>query len=175
MKSSNEAKPEQLQLARDQGDALMKALDYMANEEAHSGGRKAAGEYLVAYACEEAEGLWRMQDGELVYEKPETENAHIEIAVLDGADHRFIPGLEVHLTVLDSDGNEVGTHEQPFLWHPWLYHYGRNWELPGSGRYAFHVRIEPPTFMRHDPKNGQRYAEPVEVTFEGVDIKTGRK
>ena len=29
--------------------------------------------------------------------------------------------------------------------------------------------------MRHDPKNGQRYAEPVEVTFEGVDVKAGRK
>ena len=175
MKSSNEADAEQLDLARQQGDALMKALDHMTNKEAHSGGRKRAGDYLVAYACETAEGLWHMKDGELVYEKPDEENAHLEIAVLDGADHRFVPGLTVHLTVTDRDGNEVGTHVQPFLWHPWLYHYGRNWKLPGSGTYTFHVRIEPPTYARHDPKNGKRYAEPVEVTFEGVSVQTGQK
>ena len=175
MTSSNEATPEQLDLARNQGAAVMKALDQMANEEAHSGGKKAAGDYLVAYACETAEGLWHMRDGDLVYEKPDEENAHLEIAVLDGGDHRFVPGLTVHLTVIDSDGNEVGTHVQPFLWHPWIYHYGRNWKLPGSGTYTFHVRIEPPTFARHDPENGKRYAEPVDVTFENVHIEAGQK
>jgi hypothetical protein len=51
------------------------------------------------------------------------------------------------------------------LWHPWIYHYGRNWEVPGEGDYTVHVRIEAPTFMRHDHENGKRYAKPVEVAF----------
>ena len=174
MKSSNEAKPEQLDLARNQGDALMKALDYMAGKEAH--GRQEGRRRLPrGLRLRDGRGLWHSKNGELVYEKPKEENAHLEIAVLDGADHRFVPGLTVHLTVIDSDGKEVGTHVQPFLWHPWIYHYGRNWKLPGNGTYTLHVRIEPPTFARHDPENGKRYAEPVVVTFENVDIKTGQK
>jgi uncharacterized protein involved in high-affinity Fe2+ transport len=69
----------------------------------------------------------------------------------------------------------MGTHQVPFLWHPWLYHYGRNWQLPGDGEYTMRVRINAPTFMRHDPENGIRYAEPVEVEFDSVKIETGVK
>ena len=95
--------------------------------------------------------------------------------VRDGADGRFVPGLSVSATLIDADGNEVGTHEQPFLWHPWLYHYGRNWKVPGDGMYTLRVRVEPPTYARHDKKNGVRYREPVEVEFRGVKIETGQK
>jgi len=77
--------------------------------------------------------------------------------------------------LIDPDGNEVGTHVQPFLWHPWLYHYGRNWTVPEEGEYRVRVRVEPPTFMRHDHENGRRYLEPVEVEFEGVPVEPGRK
>jgi hypothetical protein len=35
------------------------------------------------------------------------------------------------------------------------------------------VRVEPPTFMRHDETNGQRFQKPVEVTFENVAVNTG--
>lgn len=69
----------------------------------------------------------------------------------------------------------MGTHAQPFLWHPWLFHYGRNWQVPGDGEYTLRVRIEPPTFHRHDKRNGLRYAEPVEVEFRGVQLETGQK
>jgi len=37
------------------------------------------------------------------------------------------------------------------------------------------VRIEAPTYMRHDPVNGKRYAEPVDVVFEGERFELGRK
>jgi hypothetical protein len=77
--------------------------------------------------------------------------------------------------LIEADGQAIGTHRQPFLWHPWLYHYGRNWEVPGDGSYRLRVRIEPPEFPRHDKINGRRYAEPVEVEFENVRVETGRK
>ncbi len=65
-------------------------------------------------------------------------------------------------------------HQQPFLWHPRLYHYGRSWEVPGEGEYQIHVRIDPPTFIRHDPRNGERYNQRVEVSFNR-HIKPGQK
>jgi uncharacterized protein involved in high-affinity Fe2+ transport len=103
------------------------------------------------------------------------ENLHVEIVVRDGVDGRFVPGLAVTVTVVDPDGNELGTHPQEFMWHPWLYHYGRNWAVPGNGKYTLHVHIEPPQFMRHDQTNGLRYQEPVDVTFENVEVEAGQK
>ena len=174
MKPSDEASPNTLDMARRQGEALDRALHHMTNNEAHDGGVTRAGDYKVAYAVEEAEGMWHRVDGELVWKEPEG-NCHVEVGVVDGADGRFVPGLEITATLIDRDGNEIGTHRQPFVWHPWLYHYGRNWTVPETGTYTMKVRIEPPDFPRHDLKNGKRYNEPVEVTFEHVKIKTGQK
>jgi hypothetical protein len=63
----------------------------------------------------------------------------------------------------------------PFLWHPYLYHYGTNAKVPGEGPYTVRVQIQAPTFMRHDPVNGKRYAEPVRVVFEDRRFTPGRK
>ncbi|MBX6762242.1 MAG: iron transporter [Rubrobacteraceae bacterium] len=176
MRPSDEATEEQLDLAREQGKALQKALEHMTREVADDGGEKRAGDYLVGYAVERAEGMYHMRDGRLEWQNPsEEENVHVEVSVRDGSDGRFIPGLEVHATLVDAAGEEVGTHLQPFLWHPWLYHYGRNWHVPGDGEYTLRVRIEPPEFHRHDKENGMRFTETVEVDFEGVKIKTGRE
>lgn len=174
MTPSDEATEEQLQLAKKQGQAIEAALKEMTQNEAH-GAEKRAGDYLVGYAIEHAEGMYRLQAGELVWYEPQNENAHIEVSVRDAADGRFIPGLTVRLTVLDENEQEVGTNEQPFLWHPWLYHYGRNWVLPGDGKYILHIYIEAPQFGRHDKKNGKRYADSVEVEFHDVKIETGQK
>jgi hypothetical protein len=175
MRPSEEANEEQLRLAGEQGDTLQKAVENMTREEAHDGGQKQAGDYLIDYAVEEAEGLYYLRDGCLEWEEPEEENVHVEVAVRDASDRRFIPALEVYATLVDQGGEEVGTHRQPFLWHPWLYHYGRNWKVPGDGEYTLRVRIEAPEFPRHDKENGRRFAEPVEVEFQGVKIKTGQK
>lgn len=173
MKPSGEANEHQLNLARKQGKCLEEAVKHMMEKVAHDGEEKPAGDYLVGYAVEEAEGLYHYKDRELVWEYPDEENVHVEVAVRDRADGRFIPGLTVHATLFDADGNKIGSHDLPFLWHSWLYHYGMNWKVPGDGTYKLHVRIEPPTFPRHDKENGKRYAEPVEVDFDHVEIKTG--
>ena len=122
-----EAKAEQLEMARRQGDAYHKALQEMTKREADTGLEATAGEYTVA------------------------------------------------VTVIDERGQEVGRHEHPFLWHPWIYHYGRNWTLPSEGIYTIIVNVDVPMFPRHDKKNGQRYLKPAEVRFENVSIKTGQK
>jgi hypothetical protein len=172
---SEEVDERQLELARAEGDAYHRSLEYMANEVAHTGGTKQLGDYIVGFAQEEAEGMYALtEEGEFEWREPESENCHIEISVSDAADKRFVPYLDVRATLVDKEGTETGPFEVPFLWHPGLYHYGRNVEVPGDGAYTLRVAIDPPTFMRHDEKNGDRYGERVEVEFEGVDIETGQ-
>lgn len=170
MEPSDEATDDELDLAREQGGVYLNALEHMVDEVADIGAEVRAGDYVVAYAVEEAEGMYELVDGALEWREPDG-NLHIELSVRDASDDRFVPGLKMHLTVVDASGGEVGTEEMPFLWHPWLYHYGRNWTIPGSGRYTLRVRIEPPTFMRHDRENGQRFGEEVRVVFEDVELE----
>lgn len=175
MQESDEANRNQLDMAKAQGDVFAKALDEMIKREAH-GAEKRVGHYSVGYAVEKAEGMYVPQDGVLVWREPSPDtNVHLEIVVRDAADGRFIPGLMVYATMFASDGSEIGTHHQPFLWHPWLYHYGRNWHLPSDGKYNLRVRIEIPEFGRHDRKNGNRFTEPVEIEFKNIQIQTGQK
>jgi hypothetical protein len=171
---TDEADAKQLELAREQGAAYRRALEHMAKEVANDGGLQEAGEYLIGYAVEEAEGMYDWVDGELVWHDPQDENLHLEIAVCDASDGRFVPGVTVVATLVDPAGNEVGTHELPILWHPMIYHYGRNWKVPADGSYTLKVRVDPPTFMRHDEINGCRFKEPVETVFEGVEVERGQ-
>jgi hypothetical protein len=171
---SEEADRKQLDMAKAEGAQYKAALDYMVNEVAQAGGSKRAGDYIVAFAQEEAEGMYVVNHGTLEWQDPGEENCHIEIAVLDAADQRFIPGLTIHVTVRETDGGQVASFQAPFLWHPGLHHYGRNIKVPGDGRYDLQIHIEQPTFMRHDPVNGKRFAEPVTVAFEDVQFTTGQ-
>lgn len=173
MQASNEATDEQLAVARAQGDAYGRALQAMAEEEGAVTAR--AGQYLVAFVNEEAEGMYELVNGRLVWREAAPDaNVHLEVAVADAADGRFVPGLSVQLEV-HRDGQLLLSTRLPFLWHPFLYHYGGNGRVPDNGPFDVLVRIPPPTFMRHDPVNGKRYAEPVEVRFEKVEFANGRK
>jgi Fe2+ transport protein len=172
---SEESSEAQLELAVRQGRALHEALEAM-DEESDSGVLvRREGEYEIAVAVEEAEGMWSWSDGKLEWRNPTDENCHVEVCVRDGADGRFVPYLGVTATLIDDEGRELGPHEQPFIWHPWLYHYGRNWTVPEGGAYRVRVRIEPPGFMRHDHENGSCYTEPVEVEFEAIEIEPAQK
>ena len=172
---SDEADRRQLEMARQEGASYQRSLDYMVDEVAHTGARKQAGDYLVAIAQEEAEGMYRPNgDGELVWQEPDDENCHLEVSVSDAADRRFIPGLDIEATMTSEDGETVGPFSVPFLWHPGLYHYGINVKVPRDGKYGVKVRIASPQFARHDKTNGKRFAGPVEVEFSEVDVKTGQ-
>ena len=73
----------------------------------------------------------------------------MEVVVCDAGDGRLLPCLRVFATLIDATGREVGTYEQPFLWHPTMYHYGRNGAVPGDGTYHLRVRVEPPAWLRY--------------------------
>ena len=171
---SDEATAQQLQLARAQGEAYGRALQAMSEMDSH-GRVQRSGDYLVGYEVEEAEGMYVRDGSALRWQEPERDNAHLEIVVRDADDGRFIPGLRVHATLTDSEGHSVLDQDLPFLWHPWLYHYGRNLHVPADGVYSLQLRIDPPDFPRHDKTNGRRYADPVDVRFAGVSITTGQK
>ncbi len=172
-KATDEAKPHQHRYAHEQGAAYKTALTHMAESVAQIGGEVAGGDMIVALAVEEAEGMYMLTDGQLEWQEPESENIHIEVAVRDAGDDRFIPGLDVAVSVRDESGTQVAAGPVQFLWHPWLYHYGSNFELPGDGTYSVTVRIEPPTFPRHDKANGRRYAQRVTVEFADLEIEIG--
>lgn len=171
--NSSEATQPQLDRAKKQGEAYGDALTYMTSEVAKDGGEKAAGQYLVGYAIEDAEGMYHLQGTSLVWHNPVDEDVHVEVSVRDAADGRFIPGLSVSAMLVTPSGKELGPYVQEFVWHPMLYHYARNWSVDQDGEYILRIHIDPPTFMRHDEVNGKRYAEPVDVEFQGVQIERG--
>ncbi|WP_442791486.1 iron transporter [Micromonospora sp. NBC_01813] len=173
MRESNEATEAQLAVARQQGHAYANALRAMAAEDGALSRR--AGDYVVSFVNERAEGMYELADGQLVWREAAVEaNVHLEVAVADAADGRFVPGLRVEIDIT-RDGRQVVSAGLPFLWHPFLYHYGGNASVPDPGPYDVTVRIAPATFMRHDPVNGKRYAGPVEVRFDRVTLANGRK
>ena len=74
MAASNEAEPDQLNVARAEGDAYARALRAMDEESGAVTQR--AGDYLIAFVQENAEGMYELQDGRLVWrEAPEEANA----------------------------------------------------------------------------------------------------
>jgi hypothetical protein len=174
---SDEADKNQLEMAKAEGAAYQKSLKYMVEQVADTGAMQEAGDYRIGIAQERAEGMYAlMGEGELEWQKPGKDmNCHLEISVSDRSDHRFIPYLDIEATLTKESGETVGPFKVPFLWHPGLYHYGKDLAVPGDGSYDVKIKIAPPTFMRHDEKNGRRYAETVEVTFKGAKVKTGRE
>lgn len=175
-KPSKESTPEQLRLARDQGDRYKAALEAMR----HETGRGASIEVrdmVISYSEENAEGMYEWQDDQLVWRNPDPEqNAHLEIAVQDAHDGRFIPYLDVKVTVFESGKDEpLFSVDLPFLWHPWLYHYGSNVHLPHEGMYDLLVNVSELRIGRHDMENGDRYTHAAEVRFERAPLVTGQK
>lgn len=175
-KPSDEADEKQLRMARQEGDAYHRSLQYMAGQKADAGGLQRAGDYIVAFAQERAEGMWMLHgEGKLVWMEAGDENCHIEVVVSDAVDRRFIPGLDIKVTFRSEKGKSYGPMKVPFVWHPGLYHYGRNLKLPGDGRYTIRIHVAPPKFMRHDKELGRLYASTVTAEFKDVLIKTGRE
>jgi len=154
--------------------AFDEAFDYII-QKAFYGGHKIEGGYLIAYSIEYARNLIYPGEGDPQWQDLREENAHIGIAVHDETDLHFIKGLSVNVTVIEQSGILIGSFNHPLLERPNLYHYGRNWKLPGDGIYTLRVKVETPEFMTRDEINEKAYSTPVEVEFKNVTIKTGQK
>jgi hypothetical protein len=162
-------------LAKAQGIAFSLALDEMKKQDTHAS--QEVSDYLISMACENAEGMYHFNNNdELVWQVPEEgKNQHIEIVVQDKGDKRFIPSLEVYCKLHDEEDTIVSEFQIPFVWHPFLYHYGINITIPKEGTYFAEVTIKKPTFGRHDETYGKRYQKDVTVKLGPVSLKPGRK
>ena len=138
-----------------------------------------AGDYVVANANEYSEAYWSFENGHFALatemENAATRNAHIEVAVMDAKTGRFVPGLQVTARLTAPDGRVLGTHQEPFMWHPWLWHYGENWRIPHGGRYSVHVHFDPPPYARYGRESGGVMKVPVDMDFDGQQLHPGQK
>lgn len=158
-----------------QGEAFKKAAEMMSKI-ADQFAQTPVGDYVVTLAVEKAEGMYTPQPaGDLQWQIPSADqNLHLEVAVQDKEDLRFLPELKVHAKIVGTNGNVLGEKIQPFLWHPFLYHYGANWHIPAEDDYIVEIKIEEPSFDRHDQNKGKRYQE-ARVEFGPLKLKPGRK
>lgn len=158
------------------GRAYSQTLKAMYKQ-ANDGHDTIIGDYHIAFAVEYAEGYWDYEHGHFRY-KVENDlsgatNAHVEVAVLDARCGRFLHDCMVTAT-LTKDRTMLGTKMEHFMWHPWLYHYGDNWRVPGKGTYTLKVHVAPPEYRQYGKATGPRFTSPVDVTFY-PKIKVGEK
>lgn len=178
-KPLSEAMEQQQEIAELPGDAYAHTLKDMFKQ-ATDGKDVTAGDYFVAYAVEYAEGWWLYKGDKFRYAAENDvsgkTNSHVEVAVCDAKTKRFMHELDVTATVSDAQGNKVGSMNEPFMWHPWLYHYGENWRMPSAGKhYKLHVHFEPPAYRRYGKTYGKQFTQPGDIDFKDVVIKTGQK
>jgi hypothetical protein len=166
------------ELKRAQNAALEQTIRAM-QKQANDGGSQRARDYDVVYAVEYAEAYWQPSGTALRYtienEQSTKYNAHVEAAPRDAFTGRFLPGLRVEATVEREDGAPISTHDVPLMWHSWLYHYGENWRVPGSGDYKLRLRFDPPSAPRYGKESGRRMTEAADLTFDHVSFIAGVK
>lgn len=171
---TGEVSEQQLVLARNEGDAYRAALEAMIDS-AHTGGMQEVQDVVIGFAQDVAKGVYVINaERDLNWQEPDDANCHLLVAVMDTADNRFIPYLDVQATFHDEDDTAYGPYDLPFTWHPGLYHYGRNVRLPGDGTYDIRIRVDAPSFERLDRTNGSRYIRPAAAVFENTTITTGQ-
>lgn len=132
---------------------------------------KTAGDYRISYSVGPAKGLYEFSAGKLEWKEPESGTAHLDVLVEDESDGRFVPGLHLVATLLDSKGAAVASHHLPFVWHPQQNHYGTNVKVPQSGDYLLQVHVYPATFVRADKERGERFIADAHVAFENVRVE----
>ena len=132
--------------------------------------KKTEGDYEISYRVGPAKGLYEFSAGKLEWKEPQDENLHLDLLVNDAQDGRFIPGLHIVATLLDSRGGKAASNHLPFVWHPEQNHYGSNMKVPESGEYLLQVHVYPATFTRADKEQGKRFIADVHTSFENVRV-----
>ena len=163
------------ELTAKEGQAFQDAYDKLMSKDPHSKGE--IDDYIITASFEPAEGMYLMQtDQTLKWVTPgESDNQHFEVIVQDKKDLRFIPYLYVVLKLFDEKENVVAEKEITFIWHPFVYHYGINGEIPREGDFIPEVTVRKPLFPRHDQVRGNRYAKDVTIRLASVHLKPGKK
>ena len=161
-------------LALAQGDTYSLALDEMKEEDISASAE--VEDYIISLACEDAEGMYMDNKKGLAWMIPQPEeNLHVEVVVQDKADKRFIPNLDVYCKLFDKEKKEISSLHIPFIWHPFLFHYGMNTTIPQKGLYTVEITIKKPLFHRHDQTYGMRYRNDVTITLGPISLTPGKK
>ena len=164
-------------LAREEGDAIDGPLSGMLRSADVSGSQVRSGDYKVAVVVQAARGTWEARNGHLSYDSPNGNIgpiAHLDVSIRDATTGRFIPGLKVRATILDSRRREIDTYLMPFTWHPWMNHYGLNVPVPGKGRYTVRIRADAPAFRRFGSNALKKFNKAVDVTVRNVRFNITR-
>jgi hypothetical protein len=134
------ADSERLRLAQSQGRGESAALDWVLANSGPLHGDTHAGEFRVAFTITPAEGWWdKAGGGKLAWHDAPANSVHLRVFVL--ADGRLVPGLGLHATLIDADGNEQAAPVE-FGWYPLLNAYGGNLPLAADSTYALRVAID---------------------------------
>lgn len=122
-----------------------------------------AGGMLIGLIIEQAEpyAVWKGEKPMLKEPRPD-ETHHIEVVLRDASTKRVIPYARVKLIMAKGGVVKVEKALDP-LWAEAFFHYGTNAALPEEGHYTITVRVDPPTFGRHEPFT--QFTHPVEATF----------
>src|ERR1700694_5926975 len=161
---SNESKKEQLADARAEGDSVQLCMDWIMKQPGVIAGQLRAGEYQVVYALAAPEGWYQYSNHAVTWQQP-TGDRHLWLFILDGADGRVVPSLDINVAVVTEAGAVADEKKLPFAWMPLINGYGNNIILPGKGNYTLNLAIAAPTFHRHDPYNGDRFTKPTSVVI----------
>src|SRR5690554_6710405 len=145
-------------LAEKQGESYTNALNYMKTLIPNI--EKEQGDYIITVLAKKAEGYYKVINKSLKWQNPEKdENIHIEIIVREKETLRFVPDIEVFCSLENKRFNFKRECDQPYIWHPFINHYGRNWKIPGDGIYKAAVSINIPKFNRHDEIRGKVFTK----------------
>lgn len=167
---------EQERLVRAQGEAYKASYDRLMADDPHA--ETETDDYRITASFEPAEGMYIPdgEDGSLRWRTPVGgENQHFEVIVRDREDGRFVPGLDIRLRLLDAGGTAVADLAIPFIWHPFVLHYGIDGRIPAEGDYTAEVFVAAARFARHDQVRGRRYARDVRVRLGPVHLTPGVK
>lgn len=162
-------------LAYDQGKAFTQALDFL-KKEAPSAEVVNEG-YIITILFGKATGMYVLQpEGDLQWAIPRHgQNLYSIVVARDQEDLRFVPDLLVYCHLYDAAQNLAGDQRLYFTWHPFLYHYGSNWEISTEGDYTATIVIETPRFPRLDQDKGKRYPQSVTVELGPLHLTGGRE
>jgi hypothetical protein len=169
---------EAIDLAKVEGDAVDRPLADVLRVAGAGGSRLRSGDYSVTVLVREARGHWEADGRTLRYVGSDSgvgPIAHLDVIVREAATGRIVPELKVRTTVLNSGRKAIGTYSLPFMWHPWVSHYGLNVPVPGIGRYTIRVRSDAPSFRRYGGAALKRFNRAIDLEFRGVRFVTAGK
>ena len=140
--ASGASTPAQLLLAEQQGKADTAILNWVLANSGPLVGDTRAGDFRIGFTITPAEGWWdKAAGGTLAWHEAPDDNVHLRIFVLNLADGRMVPGLNLRATLTDANGNEQSVPVD-FGWYPLINAYGGNFPLDADSVYALRVTID---------------------------------